>query len=329
MLIIGMVLVILITAGLTYYIAKSGANAVPQANDTNASLQGPTITVRGEASKSYDADLLTIGISIESLSGNASASQSKSAQDTALVKAALLSSGLNQSDIETGSYYTYPVYNESCYDDCYPYYGEAVQEDIMVYEGSNGAARCIGPEGETMVGPMGEMLRCGSGVSAGEGVTSEAMMDIAPSPPYPYHCKRSCEIIGYKTTHLLVIETGDTQAGGKLVDAALNATNTTQISYIYFSLKEETRLRAESDLQADAASAAKQKAENIAKGLGATLGKIVSINPDHYYPYPMYAYDRAESYGGTATSPASLPTEIFPSDTTMYSSITVVYEIVQ
>jgi uncharacterized protein YggE len=338
LLVLGVVIVVLITAGLTYYITKtSGAVLPPLQNATNGSGETPTITVRGEATKTLSPDLLTIGITIETVGVNTTDAQSKNAQAVAKAKSALLSAGVKEGEIQTSSYYTYPEYNDSCYNDCYyPYYGysgKGVPVDAVAYEAESGgaAARCIGADGESMTGPNDEVYRCGSSAGsdsdvayASEGV---AYMDIAPSPPYPYPCERDCNITGYKTTHTLTVATGKTTDGGKMVEAALNATNNAKIDYIYFSIKEATRVNVESELQASAAAAAKSKAENIAKGLGAKLGKIVSINPDYYYPYPMYAY--GEAGGVTSSDATNVPTEIFPTDTTMSSSMTVVYELVQ
>jgi len=341
LLVLGVVLIVLITAGLTYYITKAGNAAIPPLNQTNATGEPPTITVRGEATKTYAPDLLTIGLSVETTGANTSDAQAKNAAEVAKLKSALLAAGVKESDIETSSYYTSPQYNDSCYRDCYyPYYdygysGKAVPSGGAAYEAS--ASRCIGADGEAMQGPNGETYRCGGTVAA-EGVstgsddavavsvaeTGVAYMDIAPTPPYPYPCERNCSITGYKTSHVLNVKTGNTNDGGEITDAALGSGSFAKIDYIYFSLKDETRVSAESELQASAAASAKVKADNIAKGLGAKLGKIVSINPDYYYPYyPAYAYDASSSMESKP------PTEIFPSDTTMSSSITVVYELVQ
>jgi uncharacterized protein YggE len=294
--------------------------------------------VRGEATRTLSPDQLIIGLTIESFGLNTSESQAQSATDTAKVKAALLAAGLNESEIQTSSYYTYAVYNDSCYSECYPYYyadydsGYAASD--VVYEAEPvAAARCIDADGEAMAGPNGEVYRYGSADSdAGvAGVSADiAYLDIAPMPPYPCKYDDNCTVIGYKTFHVLMIKTGKTTDGGEFVEAALSAANAARVDYIYFSIKEETRVSVESELQASAAAAAKAKAENIARGLGAKLGKIVSINPDYYYPYyPVYAYDRSAYAGGAESAPAAPPTEIFPTDTTMSSSITVVYELVQ
>jgi uncharacterized protein YggE len=289
-LVIGIIALVLITAGLTYFIAKAGESV--QVNQTNVTDK-PTITARGEATKSVMPDLLSIGITIEGNGTTVKESQADAAAKLAKVKSALIAKGVKESDIQTNSFYSQPVYNESCYN-CYPY---PIYD--RVYEGAY--------EGDYAVG---------SGGSAPSGA-------IAPDYyPYPYCDYDNCEVIGYRTYHSLLIKSDKINDGGALVDAA---TDGARFDYVYFSLKEETRIKIEEELQGAAAAAAKAKASKIAQGVGAKLGKVVSINPDYYYP-PYPYYDK----GGVAyPSDASPPTEIFPTETTMSGSIVVVYELEQ
>jgi uncharacterized protein YggE len=298
LLVVGIIVVVLITAGLTYFIVKSGTGPgpTPPVNQTvNETGQPPTITVRGEATKTILPDQLTIGITIETTGANVSDSQAENAKESAKVRSALLSAGVKEGEIQTSSYSTYPVYNDSCYD-CYPY--------PVPYGDSGGKAVPAGNAAEQ------------AGV---------AYTDVYPSPPYMPPCKyqENCSIIGYKTVNAIMVKTGSVNDGGKFVDAALGAGTTAKVDYIYFSLKDETRVKAESELQSEAAVNAHDKAESIAKGLGASLGKIVSVNTDYYPIYPVYAYDRA------ASAESAPPTQISPSDTTLSSSITVVFELAQ
>lgn len=277
LLIIGIMIVILLTAGLTYYITKGNVVTppVPQENKTG---ETPTITVRGEATKTFAPDLLTLGISLESFGTDSTASQAQSAKDTAALKTALLATGLNESEIQTSTYYTNPVYNGSCCGYYSPYGGVAYT-------------------------------------------------DVASMP----YCKEgeNCTLIGYKTIHSIIVKSGRTSDGGKFIEAAINATDAAKIDYVYFSIKDETRVQTETELQAEAAVSAKAKAQNIASGVGAKVGRIVSINTDYSYPYPIYAYQKGGAMDSIPVPPATPPTEIFPTDTTMSASITVVYELEQ
>jgi uncharacterized protein YggE len=304
---IGIVLVVLITAGLTYFIAKSGEAAVPPVlnitNGSGADHDSPTITVRGEATKTVQPDLMTIGIAVQTSGTDASDAQSKNAEETAKLTAALLAAGVKESEIQTTSYYTNPEYNDTCYRDCY-YYDYPDDYRYSQEAGTTTAAAAYSYADEEAV---------------------SASLDIAPSPSYPYKCDRNCSITGYKAYHSLTITSNNTKAGGSIVQAALNSTGSAKIDYVYFSLKEETRLAAESELQVMAASSARAKADNIAKGLGAKVGKLVSITPDYYYPYyAEYAYS-----GGASAYDSKLPAEFYPTGSTMSSSMTVVYELIE
>ncbi len=284
-LIVGIMILVLITAGLTYYITKTSTSGISVSNQTNLTGQTPTITVSGEAMRTVTPDVLSIGLTIQTSGSTASDSETLNAAETAKVKAALVAAGLNESEIQTESYSTYPTYNQSCYD-CYGYSG------VVVPQVADGAA---------------------------QGSASAPAM-----PPYPCSYSKNCTIVGYQTTHSILIKSGNTAGGGKYIDAALNSSNLTTVGYVYFSLKDQTRINIESELQVEAAASAKSKAGDIARGLGLTLGKVVSVNPNYYPVYPVYAYQNSGI--GTKTAP---PTEIFPTTTTMSNSVTVVYELVQ
>ena len=321
MLVVGIIAIVLITAGLTYYVTKASVPAVPPLpNQTNVSGNLPTITVSGEAARAVAPDEVAVGLTVGTLGTDAPDSQAKSATETAKVKAALLAAGVNESEIQTVSYYTYAVYNESC-SLCYSqqYYGEGVSGGIAV-----DAVPPVAPDANQAgsgAAPAGAV----SGEAASSGGVAYSDYYPSPVPPYPCRYKDNCNITGYRTIHSIVIKSGKTTEGGKYVEAALGATNSTKVDYVYFSVKDETRIKVEAELQAEAAASAKAKAGNIAKGLGASLGKVVSVNPDNYrVPYPAYAYEASGMTGAAAP-----PTEIFPTTTQMSSYITVVYELVQ
>ena len=294
-LIIGIVALVLITAGLTYLIAKSGEVGPIIINGTNQTSENPTITVRGEASKTVTPDLLTIGLSVEGNGTTVKESQQEAAAKMARVKSALLAEGVKESDIQTSSFYTQPIYNTTC---DYPY-------------------------GKPMpVEPDGGIGSSDSGGASGSAPSEAIAPDYYYPYPYPY-CDYS-QVIGYRTIHSVLVKTGQVNEGGELIDAA-TSDDDARFDYVYFSLKESTRIAIEEELQGMAAASAKAKAAKIAQGVGATLGRLVSINPDqYYYPYPVrggVAYPE-----GDASAP---PTEIFPSETTMSASMIVVYELEQ
>ncbi len=291
-LVLGLALVVLITAGLTYFATQSVLSG--PVNGTNLTSGHPTITVRGEATKTLPPDLLTIGITVEGNGSSVADSQKDAADKISRLKSALLANGVKESDIQTSSYYTSPTYNSSC-NKCYP----------------RPIPYAYGTEGSPTPAPQPD-------------IPTDAAY---PVQPYPYCEPSICPPTGYQTVHSLTIKSDDTSKGGSLVDSALGVDGA-RFDYVYFSLKDSTRLAADDELQGSAASAARSKAMKIADGAGVKLGKVVSINTDQYYPpYPVYAGGGAMPQAADAGS--ARPTEIFPTDTTLSSSIVVVYELEQ
>lgn len=250
----------------------------------------PTITVDGEATKTLSPDLLVMTFTVEGFGNTTALAQSNASASVSSLKSALLANGVGQSEIETTSFYTYSVYNYS--KKCrYPYYA-----DDVVY----------GSE------PM-------------DAAEYEKGYDVAIAPyPYP-DC--SAELIGYKAVHTITVKTGKINDGGKISDAAVS--EGVDLDYVYFTLKQSTRISAESDLEADAAQAAKKKADGIATGLGVKVGKLISVQTDDYY-YPWDDYYPRPMYAEAGVSDSSSgSTELFPTSLELKKTILVVYELEQ
>lgn len=284
MMVLGIIVLILVTAGLGYLL---GASTLKSAS--NESI--PTITVDGKATKTLSPDLLIMSFSAEGFGNTTALAQANVSATVSTLKSALLLSGVKESEIETTSFYTYPVYNYS--KNCrYPYYA-----DDVVYESQ-----------------------------PADPAEYEKGYDIAIAPyPYP-DCQG--EVIGYNAIHTVSVKTEKVNDGGKIADAAVSGS--VDLGYVYFSLKESTRISAESELEAEAAKAAKKKADGIASGLGVKVGKLISVQTDDYYPWddyymrPMPAYAEA---GAADSSPSS--TELFPTTLELQNTITVMYELEQ
>jgi len=277
----------LLVAGATYFITSSQIGArVPPVENCTTTNETPTISVSGEATRTVKPDLLVIGLTVETENESASASATANAKATAALKEALLASGIKESEIQTSSYYTYPIYNDSCY--CPPW-------------------PC---EGDTC--PMYE----------------ESRIEEGAYPPL-YRCDCNYEIVGYKTVHSIIIKSENTSIGGRVIEGVANVSDA-RFDYFYFSLNDRTRIEIESELAAEAAETAKKKAEKIAQGLGASLGKIVSIQTEYRYP-PYYDYIVKASEGSVISRSAEerIPAEIFPQDVTLSSYIYVTYEVKQ
>lgn len=289
-------LIVVLVAGAVFL--ATGVQAQPGQNLTVNESEVPKISVSGEATRTVSPDLLVIGIAVETEKEAASEAEAENARMTARLKAALLSAGVQESEIETASYYTYPVYNDSCWypppcrGDVCPMYAEGYTDE-MAY------------------------------VEPGAAYTDSYIMP-------PYRCEPKA--IGYRATHSIMVKTGNIHNGGGIIDAVSGANASARLEYQYFSLKDETRIRHENELAGAAAQSARKKAESIASGLGVELGRIVDIQTNYYYPGPYYAREYAAGGAGMMEYPQAaepIATEIFPQGLAMSSNIYVTFEIRQ
>lgn len=299
-------LIVVLAAGAAY-VFTSNAQPAGQNATANVTEEIPKISVSGEATRTVSPDLLVMGIAVEAQRATASEAEAGNARMTAEVKDALLAAGVLESGIETVSYYTYPVYNNSC----------------GYYPPCGGDVCPMTAEGGYAEGYVGGATPADAGYAdSGVAYTDSYMMP-------PYQCNQ--EIIGYMATHSIMVKTSDIHEGGEIIDAVSGANASARFDYQYYSLKDETRIRYENELAGQAAQSARSKAQSIASGLGAELGRIVDIQTNYYYPpyYGMKDYAMAE--GGATSAPAAEPiaTEIFPQDLTISSSIYVTFEIKQ
>jgi len=131
---------------------------------------------------------------------------------------------------------------------------------------------------------------------------------------------------GYKTTHALTLKLGDISKGGDVVDGVTDVgVNETLVDSISFTLKDETRRTLELSLLEEAAQKATVKAQNIAKGLGVSLGDALSASESVYYPYTYRDYGYALAEG--AAYDAAPSTDFSSGDIEVSATVTSSYEI--
>lgn len=141
-----------------------------------------------------------------------------------------------------------------------------------------------------------------------------------------YPCHYDSKLLGYKTMHILTLKLSDLDKGGEIIDAASKAgENQTFMDYISFTLKDETRESLEKTLLEEASGEAKQRAESIASGLGASLGKPLSARES--YSYTPYYYDNVRMYAGAESSVSAMPTVVSPGEVEVSIAVDVSYEI--
>ena len=133
-------------------------------------------------------------------------------------------------------------------------------------------------------------------------------------------------IIGYRTIHILKIESENVNIAGSIIDTAVeNGAN--KIENVLFTMTDELMNQKRTELLGQAASNARQKADSIAGALGVTIIKVLHASEgySYYTPYRYNTYDLVETAGMGAIE---YPTQITPGDIQISATVTVNFEIV-
>lgn len=130
---------------------------------------------------------------------------------------------------------------------------------------------------------------------------------------------------GYQTSNTIKLTLNDLTKTGSVIDVAVNA-GANQVSGIRFVLSDELKKQAENEVLREASKLAKIKAQNIASGLGISVGKVynVSESSQFYTPY----FRSAEMYDMAVGYEESMPsTPINPEDIKISATVNVKFEI--
>jgi hypothetical protein len=133
------------------------------------------------------------------------------------------------------------------------------------------------------------------------------------------------EILRYKATHQMRVKSDDTRKAGELLDAiSRSAGNKVSVDAVSFTLKEETKMQLERSLLEKAARDARDKAQKIVAGTGASLGTIISASESVIYPvYDEYEYARAIAEAVNAAP----PTQVSPGTIEVTANVKVQFEV--
>jgi hypothetical protein len=103
------------------------------------------------------------------------------------------------------------------------------------------------------------------------------------------NCQYQSTVTGYTTTQEFLLSVKQLDKGGQIIDAASAAgVNQTLVNSVSFTLQDSTRAAVEQSLLENASTEAKADAQNIADGLGVSLGNVSSASESSYYPEPVY-----------------------------------------
>ena len=129
---------------------------------------------------------------------------------------------------------------------------------------------------------------------------------------------------GYRTSNTLKVSTTDFALLGQIIDSGINA-GVTQLQNIQFELSDEKEAETKKLALEKASKDAREKAEATAKGLGVSLGKIVTVSTSDY-SYQPYLFSRGGDIMLAAESVKAAP-EINPQELENQAIVTVTFEI--
>jgi uncharacterized protein YggE len=139
------------------------------------------------------------------------------------------------------------------------------------------------------------------------------------------NCHYDSKLTGYKTVQSLNVDVLQLDKGGSVIDAASESgDNETFVDSTMFTLKPATRSEMAKTMLKEASTAAKEKAQRIADGLGATLGKVLSASESSYYPQPYYNMYKNVAMEAAA---APAPTPLSQGTVDVSVSVSVAYEV--
>ena len=196
--------------------------------------------------------------------------------------------------------------------------GVETQEETAALSQSNNAAKINAIKSALLAnGILADDIQT-SDYSVYPVTTSRKVCPVEGAPCDDWEAQWVQEIVGYKTVHMLTVESSSLDSAGTIVDASVRA-GSNKVDTVSFRLKDTTEKSLRDSLTTEAMRDAKSKANLIASGLGISVGKVVSASVDqYYYPavrnYADYAYETA-SAGGTSMSPGQLTITVSASAT--------------
>jgi uncharacterized protein YggE len=129
---------------------------------------------------------------------------------------------------------------------------------------------------------------------------------------------------GFVATHSIrvVLPTNSSDKIGDVLDGGIDSG--AMLSYINFELSQPLENQYKAQALKLAAEDAKVKAESTASGVGAKLGKVVSVSTSDFRYTPWMAYDNS---GGAMVKAEEVSSSIQPSEHEINAQVTVVYKL--
>jgi uncharacterized protein YggE len=154
------------------------------------------------------------------------------------------------------------------------------------------------------------------GIHKGDIQTTELRIDPVTEQRKPNDTSTP-KIIGYRVRNALDAKLRDIQGAGTVIDAAVEAGgDASRIDSISFSYADPSKLLSEA--RKKAMNDAKDRAQQLATGLGARLGPIISISESDQNGPPVRRFTHA-AFAET--------TPVLPGESTVTHQVTISYEI--
>ena len=142
------------------------------------------------------------------------------------------------------------------------------------------------------------------------------------NPKYRYDPDSGEGILqGYTLTNVIKVTTKDVVNAGKIIDASVDA-GANGIDFVRFGLSKEREKEISGQALGEAAKSAKDKASILAKSLGVSLGKVISIQESSFSITP-YDYSPMK----LSAEAAVVGTEISPQKVEVTAHVALAYEI--
>lgn len=132
---------------------------------------------------------------------------------------------------------------------------------------------------------------------------------------------------GYKATHSLRVKFSAEESDriGKVIDAGIDSG--AMLSYVSFELSRELENQYQAEALKIATEDARTKAKAMADGLGAKLGKVVSVSSSDVSYYPWISYDARGMESPAYIKGSEVATDIQPSEREITGRVSVIYRI--
>ncbi len=132
------------------------------------------------------------------------------------------------------------------------------------------------------------------------------------------------ELIGYRVSNILNVETKKLDQAASIIDSAV-AAGVNRVDSVFFTLSPQTSEKIKDDLLDKAVLNAKSKAEKALTPLGHKIIGVKAVSLSEFaVPYPLPMFKASYAFEEAARS---APTPVFSSDQSVSTSVNVVFVI--